>query len=182
MTTNITKEEWLATLVGLDTTSRNSNMGLIETIRDALSAQGVSSWLTTDDKGAKANLFATLPASDGQTQGGVALSGHTDVVPVDGQDWNSDPFVLLPSHDRFYGRGTCDMKGFIATVDAHRVRAADAMCTGAAERQRAVDLPFDLVQRVEHSVRGEQFHVVVHPVRLRILLRVKATHDERDQK
>ncbi|MGH8814273.1 MAG: acetylornithine deacetylase, partial [Advenella sp.] len=88
MTTNITKEEWLTTLVGMDTTSRNSNMGLIETIRDALSAQGVDSWLTTDDKGAKANLFATLPASDGQTQGGVALSGHTDVVPVDGQDWN----------------------------------------------------------------------------------------------
>lgn len=57
MTTNITKEEWLATLVGMDTTSRNSNMGLIETIRDALSTQGVDSWLTTDDKGAKANLL-----------------------------------------------------------------------------------------------------------------------------
>lgn len=115
---NTTKEDWLATLVGMDTTSRNSNMGLIETIRDALSAQGVDSWLTTDDKGAKANLFATLPASDGQTQGGVALSGHTDVVPVDGQDWNSDPFVLLPAEDRFFGRGTCDMKGFIATAMA----------------------------------------------------------------
>ncbi len=113
-----TKEEWLATLVGIDTTSRNSNMGLIETVRDALARQGVDCWLTTDEKGAKANLFATLPAADGQTQGGVALSGHTDVVPVDGQDWHTDPFSLTAAQDRFYGRGTCDMKGFIATAMA----------------------------------------------------------------
>lgn len=105
---------WLETLVGLDTTSRNSNLALIETVRDWLAGQGVSSWLAHDQEGGKANLFATLPAADGATQGGIVLSGHTDVVPVDGQDWATDPFVLTQADGRVYGRGTCDMKGFIA--------------------------------------------------------------------
>ncbi|WP_171962685.1 acetylornithine deacetylase [Bordetella trematum] len=105
---------WLETLVGLDTTSRNSNLALIETVRDWLAGQGVPSWLAHDQEGGKANLFATLPAADGATQGGIVLSGHTDVVPVDGQDWATDPFVLTQADGRVYGRGTCDMKGFIA--------------------------------------------------------------------
>lgn len=106
--------EWLRTLVAFDTTSRNSNLALIETIRDALAAQGVMSELTYAPEGGKANLFATLPAHDGATQGGIVLSGHTDVVPVDGQDWHSDPFSLTEKDGRLYGRGTADMKGFIA--------------------------------------------------------------------
>lgn len=105
---------WLETLVGFDTTSRNSNLGLIETVRDHLKSQGIQAWLAHNDDGSKANLFATLPASDGGEQGGIVLSGHTDVVPVDGQTWSSDPFVLTESDGRLYGRGTCDMKGFIA--------------------------------------------------------------------
>jgi len=106
--------EWLRTLVAFDTTSRNSNLALIETIRDALAAQGVTSELTHAPEGGKANLFATLPAHDGTTQGGIVLSGHTDVVPVDGQDWSSDPFALTEKGGKLYGRGTADMKGFIA--------------------------------------------------------------------
>ena len=106
---------WLETLVGIDTTSRNSNLGLIETVRDHLKSQGVQAWLAHNSDGAKANLFATLPASDGNEQGGIVLSGHTDVVPVDGQEWSTDPFALSESDGRLYGRGTCDMKGFIAT-------------------------------------------------------------------
>ncbi|MVW77911.1 acetylornithine deacetylase [Bordetella sp. 02P26C-1] len=105
---------WLETLVGFDTTSRNSNLGLIETVRDHLKSQGIQAWLAHNDDGSKANLFATLPASDGGEQGGIVLSGHTDVVPVDGQKWSTDPFVLTESDGRLYGRGTCDMKGFIA--------------------------------------------------------------------
>jgi len=66
--------------------------------------------------GDKANLFGTLPAQDGATQGGIVLSGHTDVVPVDGQAWTSDPFALAERDGRLYGRGTADMKGFIATA------------------------------------------------------------------
>jgi acetylornithine deacetylase len=106
---------WLETLVGFDTTSRNSNLELIETVRDALRAQGVAAWLSHNPDKTKANLFATLPAADGAEQGGIVLSGHTDVVPVDGQDWRSDPFALEERDGNLYGRGTCDMKGFIAT-------------------------------------------------------------------
>lgn len=106
---------WLERLVAIDTTSRNSNLGLIETVRDALAAQGLKPWLAANAQGDKANLFCTLPAQDGQTQGGIVLSGHTDVVPVDGQDWTSEPFTLTDKGDgRLYGRGSCDMKGFIA--------------------------------------------------------------------
>ena len=105
---------WLQTLVGFDTTSRHSNLHLIEHVRDALAAQGVPVQLIRSPDGAKSNLFATLPASDGSTQGGIALSGHTDVVPVDGQQWDTDPFALTEIDGKLYGRGTCDMKGFIS--------------------------------------------------------------------
>lgn len=107
---------WLETLVGFDTTSRNSNLAFIETVRDGLKAQGVDAWLAHNPERTKANLFATLPAQDGGVQGGVVLSGHTDVVPVDGQNWSSDPFVLQERDGKLYGRGACDMKGFIATA------------------------------------------------------------------
>ncbi len=115
MTTPNTRE-WLHTLVAFDTTSRNSNLHLIEHVRDALAAQGVRVQLFKSPDGAKSNLFATLPASDGGTQGGIVLSGHTDVVPVDGQQWDTDPFALTERDGRLYGRGTCDMKGFIAAA------------------------------------------------------------------
>lgn len=105
---------WLETLVGFDTTSRNSNLALIETVRDWLKGQGVDAWLAHNPERTKANLFATLPAQDGNQQGGIVLSGHTDVVPVDGQDWSTDPFKLVEKDGLLYGRGSCDMKGFIA--------------------------------------------------------------------
>ena len=106
---------WLDRLTAIDTVSRHSNLGLIETVRDALRGHGLDPWLNLNADGTKANLFCTLPAQDGQTQGGIALSGHTDVVPVDGQDWSSDPFRLTDKGDgRLYARGACDMKGFIA--------------------------------------------------------------------
>ena len=108
--------DWLDRLIAIDTTSRNSNLGLIETVRDALAGHGLKPWLAANAEGNKANLFCTLPAQDGQAQGGIVLSGHTDVVPVDGQPWTSDPFKLTDKGDgRLYGRGSCDMKGFIAS-------------------------------------------------------------------
>lgn len=113
MTTPDTRA-WLQTLVAFDTTSRNSNLHLIEHVRDALTAQGVHVQLFKSPDGAKSNLFATLPAQDGSTQGGIVLSSHTDVVPVDGQKWDTDPFALTEIDGKLYGRGTCDMKGFIA--------------------------------------------------------------------
>lgn len=110
--------DWLERLVSFDTTSRNSNLALIEYVRDALLTQGLIPELIYSPEGNKANLFATLPAHDGTSNGGIVLSGHTDVVPVDGQDWDSDPFVLTDREGRLYGRGAADMKGFIAAVVA----------------------------------------------------------------
>jgi acetylornithine deacetylase len=107
---------WVEKLVAFDTVSRNPNLGLIETVRDELRAAGIESTLTTDARGQWANLFATVPAHDGETNGGIVLSGHTDVVPVDGQDWSSDPFKPEIRDGLLYGRGTCDMKGFIGTA------------------------------------------------------------------
>ncbi|MCQ9328343.1 acetylornithine deacetylase [Pelistega suis] len=108
--------QWLEKLVAFDTTSRNSNLELINTVKDYLDSFGLQSWLTMNPEGNKANLFATLPASNGETQGGIVLSGHTDVVPVDGQDWHTNPFQLVEKDGLLYGRGTCDMKGFIASA------------------------------------------------------------------
>src|ERR1700712_1785669 len=83
---------WIKKLVSFDTVIRNPNMGLIKTVRDELRAAGVESTLTADPSGKWANLFATVPAHDGATNGGIVLSGPPDVVPVDGQKWDSDPF------------------------------------------------------------------------------------------
>lgn len=106
----------LEKLISFDTTSRNSNMALIEFVRGYLNDLGVESTLVPNDDGTKANLYATLGPLD---QSGIMLSGHTDVVPVDGQSWDSDPWTVTEKDDRYYGRGTCDMKGFIAICLAH---------------------------------------------------------------
>ncbi|HTQ33863.1 MAG TPA: acetylornithine deacetylase [Stellaceae bacterium] len=109
----IDKIEMATRLVAFDTTSRNSNLALIEFVRDYLDGYGVSSELVFDASSAKANLYATIGDPD---RSGIMLSGHTDVVPVDDQDWHTDPFTLVAHDDRLYGRGSADMKGFIATV------------------------------------------------------------------
>jgi len=103
----------LARLIGFATVSRDSNLELIAFIRDYLAGHGVDSELFHNEDGSKANLFATIGPRD---RGGVVLSGHTDVVPVDGQAWTVEPFVMSERDGRLYGRGTADMKGFIACV------------------------------------------------------------------
>lgn len=107
---------WLEKLVRIDTTSRNSNMELINAVVDWLKAHQFECHLVHDPVEPKANLFATLVPANGRKDGGLILSGHSDVVPVDGQQWSSDPFVLTQRDNRLYGRGTADMKGFIAVV------------------------------------------------------------------
>jgi acetylornithine deacetylase len=102
----------LRTLVGFNTVSHESNLGLIEWTRDYLAGLGVMSRLSYDASSRKANLFCTL--GEGRLPG-VVLSGHTDVVPVTGQAWDTDPFKLTLKDNYLYGRGSADMKGFIAT-------------------------------------------------------------------
>ncbi len=101
----------LADLVAFDTTSRHSNLRLIEYVEGVLAPLGVAPVRVANEDGSKANLYATIGPA---VAGGVVLSGHTDVVPVDGQAWTSDPFALTRRGDRLFGRGTCDMKGFLA--------------------------------------------------------------------
>lgn len=103
----------LEKLIAFDTTSRNSNMELIDFTRDYLAAFDVVSELVPNCDGSKANLFATIGP---QGVGGIGLSGHTDVVPVDGQNWTTDPFKLSERDGLLYGRGSADMKGFLACV------------------------------------------------------------------
>ncbi len=100
-------------LIGFDTTSRNSNLELIHFIRDHLAELGVESTLIPDETGTKANLYATV---GDPTRPGIMLSGHTDVVPVDGQEWDTNPFQVEERDGRLYGRGTSDMKSFIAVT------------------------------------------------------------------
>ncbi|HPY40839.1 MAG TPA: acetylornithine deacetylase [Thiolinea sp.] len=104
--------ELLARLISFDTTSAVSNLALIHFVQEYLANYGVESSLVRDESGQKANLYATIGPAD---KAGVMLSGHTDVVPVKGQAWSSDPFVLTERDGLLYGRGSCDMKGFIAS-------------------------------------------------------------------
>lgn len=103
--------EWLARLVAFDTTSRHSNLALVEAVEAWLDALGVRSMRVADAAGGKANLLFSIGP---EVAGGVVLSGHTDVVPVDGQAWSTDPWTLHERDGRLHGRGTADMKGFLA--------------------------------------------------------------------
>lgn len=101
----------LADLVAFDTTSRNSNLDLIAYVETYLSIFGIAARRVISDDGQKASLWATIGPEVG---GGLILNGHTDCVPVDGQNWSTPPFELTERDGRFYGRGACDMKGFLA--------------------------------------------------------------------
>ena len=127
----------LATLVAFDTTSHRSNLELIAWVEGLLDAAGARHRRVPNADGHKSNLIATLGPDD---EGGVVLSGHTDVVPVDGQAWTSDPFTLTERDGRLYGRGTCDMKGFLALALA----AAPALAKAA----RPVHLAFSYDEEI----------------------------------
>mgnify|MGYP003313379662 CR=1 FL=1 len=103
----------ISDLVSFDTTSRNSNLELIEYVRSYLEDYGVECLLVFDQSRTKANLYATIGPDDVP---GLMLSGHTDVVPIDGQSWSKNPFKISIEEGLLFGRGTADMKGFIACV------------------------------------------------------------------
>ncbi len=106
-----TSKQILADLVGFDTSTGNSNLPLLDYVEDYLSSYGVQGRRFYDETGTKANLLTTVGPAETR---GYVLSGHTDVVPVEGQDWSSDPFVLHDVEGKLYGRGSSDMKGFVA--------------------------------------------------------------------
>lgn len=118
-----TPQEMLAELVGFNTVSERGNLELIDFVADYLGSLGVTSSRVFDKTGEKAALYAMVGPG---IEGGIVLSAHTDVVPVENQDWTSDPFVLREDGSRLYGRGSADMKGFAATVLAHVPKMLDA--------------------------------------------------------
>lgn len=118
---NMDTRELLGRLIAFDTVSDRPNMPLIAFLRDLLEDAGADVQLIADETGTKANLYATIGPRD---RPGIALSGHTDVVPVEGQDWTVPPFEMTERDGKLFGRGTADMKGFVAAATAAALRAA----------------------------------------------------------
>jgi acetylornithine deacetylase len=172
----------LSRLIAFDTTSRHSNLALIHDCADYLESLGLKPWLSHNADQSKANLFATIAAADGSTEGGLILSGHTDVVPTDGQAWQSDPYRADIREGRLYGRGSADMKGFIAAVLA----AAPAMVQAELKRPLHIALSYDEeigclgapVMIAELQKRGltPEHCIVGEPTSMRMVVAHKGIH------
>jgi len=130
-------------LIAFKTVSRDSNLGLIEWVRDYLNGFGAKTRLTHDASGKKANLFATLGDSG---KPGLILSGHTDVVPVDGQNWDTDPFAAVERDGKLFARGSADMKGFIGIILAQAPRFV------AALNEKRLDAPLHYALSYDEEV------------------------------
>ena len=137
--------EWLTRLLAFDTVSRHSNLALIEDVQAYCEQLGLTVDLTFNDVKNKANLFVTVPAGANadDVNHGLVLSGHTDVVPVDGQEWMSEPFTATIRGDKLYGRGACDMKGFIACALTLLPQAVKLSNAGQLRRPLHLALSFD---------------------------------------
>ena len=141
--------DWLTRLIAFDTVSRHSNLALIEDVQHYCEQLGLSVDLTFNDAKNKANLFVTVAAGGNANNSadiinhGLVLSGHTDVVPVDGQAWTSEPFVATIRGDKLYGRGACDMKGFIACALTLLPKAVELSNSGQLSRPLHLALSFD---------------------------------------
>ena len=133
---NLSTVDILGKLVAFDTTSRNSNLPLLDWVEEYLTGYGLSGERVYDETGKKANLWVTIGPKD---VAGYVLSGHVDVVPVDGQDWATDPFRLAGKDGRYFGRGTCDMKGFVASALA----AAPAMASAPLKKPIHFAISYD---------------------------------------
>ncbi len=134
-----TPKEILARLVAFDTTSSKSNLAMAAWVRDYLSRHGVASTLLPAENGIHTNLFASIGPSG---QPGIGLSGHMDVVPTTGQPWDTDPYTMVERDGRLYGRGTCDMKGFVACV----------LAMVPEFKQRALKTPIHIVLSYDEEV------------------------------
>jgi acetylornithine deacetylase len=170
-------------LIAFNTVSRESNLGLIEWVRDYLCRLGARTRLTHDATGKKANLFATLGESPTP---GLILSGHTDVVPVDGQDWHTDPFVATLRDGRLYARGSADMKGFIGIILAQAPKFVAALNSNRLDAPLHYALSYDeevgclgvrgLIQDlVENGIRAAGC-VVGEPTSMQPIIAHKGTH------
>lgn len=139
--------EILSRLIGFDTVSARPNRALMDYVQGLLAAEGIESQLIPDPSGGKANLYATVGPVGGPGAGGVMLSGHTDVVPVEGQAWTHPPFQMTEAEGRYYGRGAADMKGFCAAAIAAMLEAARRQKAG-----RALKVPLHLALSYDEEI------------------------------
>ena len=170
-------------LIGFKTVSRDSNLGLIEWVRDHLQGLGAVTRLTYDAAGGKANLFATL----GETaKPGLILSGHSDVVPVDGQNWDTDPFVATERDGKLFARGAADMKGFIGISLAQAPRFIAALNENRLDAPLHYALSYDeevgclgvrgLIRDLEENNIRPGGCVVGEPTSMQPIIAHKGTH------
>ena len=170
-------------LIGFRTVSRDSNLGLIEWVRDYLKGVGASTRLTHDATGKKANLFATLGELG---KPGLILSGHTDVVPVDGQNWDTDPFVATEKDGKLYARGSADMKGFIGVILAQAPNFVAALNANRLDAPVHYALSYDeevgclgvrgLIRDLEENGIRAAGCVVGEPTSMQPIIAHKGTH------
>jgi acetylornithine deacetylase len=170
-------------LISFKTVSRDSNLGLIEWARDYLQRHGATTRLTHDATGKKANLFATLGDSP---KPGLILSGHTDVVPVDGQNWDTDPFAAVERDGKMFARGSADMKGFIGIVLAQAPKFAAALNANRLDAPLHYSLSYDeevgclgvrglIRDLVDNNIRAAGC-VVGEPTSMQPIIAHKGTH------
>ncbi len=170
-------------LIRFNTVSRDSNLGLIEWVRDYLHGFGATTRLTHDESGKKANLFATLGDSN---KPGLILSGHTDVVPVDGQDWDTDPFLAVERDGKLFARGSADMKGFIGIILAQAPKFAAALNENRLDAPLHYSLSYDeeigcigvrgLIRDLEENNIRPAGCVVGEPTSMQPIIAHKGTH------
>jgi acetylornithine deacetylase len=170
-------------LISFNTVSRDSNLGLIEWVRDYLLKLGATTRLTHDATGKKANLFATLGDSK---KPGLILSGHTDVVPVDGQNWESDPFVATERDGKLYARGSADMKGFIGIALTQAPKFIAALNENRLDAPLHYALSYDeevgclgvrgLIRDLEENAIRPAGCVVGEPTSMQPIIAHKGTH------
>jgi len=170
-------------LIGFNTVSRDSNLGLIEWVRDYLHGLGALTRLTHDATGKKANLFATLGDSK---KPGLILSGHTDVVPVDGQNWDTDPFQATLRDGKLFARGAADMKGFIGIILAQAPKFVAALNDNRLDAPLHYSLSYDeevgcigvrgLIRDLEENHIRPAGCVVGEPTSMQPIIAHKGTH------
>src|SRR5580692_11661035 len=170
-------------LINFKTVSRDSNLGLIEWVRDYLRSHGAKTRLTHDESGKKANLFATLGDSP---KPGLILSGHTDVVPVDGQNWTTDPFAITEVDGKLFARGSADMKGFIGIILAQAPKFVAALNSNRLDAPLHYALSYDeevgclgvrgLIRDLEENGIRPAGCVVGEPTSMQPIIAHKGTH------
>jgi len=162
----------LQELVAFDTSALNSNLPLLHRIANLLDRPGCTIRLAPDETGSKANLICAMGP---EAEGGILLSGHSDVVGVAGQAWSGDPFVLRETDGRLYGRGACDMKGFVAccieqmlALAPDRLRRPITLALSYDEEVGCVGIPH-LVADLQHHFPRPAFAIVGEPTQMRVV-------------